>query len=60
MTDYNKIYSALDRAVAAIQEEILFLYNVKADQSIIDSLQADITYITQGNEVIHKYQDLET
>lgn len=59
-TDYEAIQTALDRAVAAVQEEINFLTVVKADQNIIDSLQADIVCIDRAAEIIKHYKELES
>ena len=59
-TDYDGIQTALERAISAVQEELTFLITVKADQNIIDSLQADVICIERASEIIKHYKELES
>lgn len=60
MTDYNAIQLALERAMAALQEDLEFLNEVKADQNIIDTLQSDIACIDRASEIVWQYRELES
>lgn len=59
MTDYNAIQLSLERAIAALQADLEFLREVKADQQIIDTLQADILNINEGSEIVWMYSELD-
>lgn len=60
MTDYNAIQLGLERAIAALQEDLEFLRLVKADQNIIDTLQGDILAIDKASEIVWQYRELES
>lgn len=60
MTKYKDIQLALERAIASAQEELAFLMKVKADQGLIDSLQADIAFINEASEIVWQYKELES
>lgn len=60
MTDYNKIQLSLENAIASAQEELAFLRKVKADQGLIDALQADIININEASEIVWQYKELES
>lgn len=60
MTDYNRIQLSLENAIASAQEELAFLRKVKADQSLIDALQADIININEASEIVWQYKELES
>lgn len=60
MTDYKAVQLSLERAIASIQEELAFLIKVKADQNLIDSLQADIINIDTASEIVWQYKELES
>jgi hypothetical protein len=59
MIDYSSIQSSIERAVFAAQEELAFLQRVKADQNIIDSLQADILNLNEASEIVWMYAELD-
>lgn len=60
MTDYRAVQLALERAILSAQEELAFLKRVKADQNIIDELQADIACINRASEIVWQYKELES
>lgn len=60
MTNYNGIQLAIERAIAALQADMIFLKEVKAGQDIIDTYQAEINYLDEASEIVWAYRDLES
>lgn len=59
MRNYDGIQLAIERAIASLQADLVFLKEVKASQDVIDAYQSDIAYLVEASDVVWIYQDLE-
>lgn len=58
--DYDAIFAALDKAYDLLEEERNFLASVQANQSLIEEYENDLNTLAKANDIVFRYQELES
>lgn len=57
--EYDKVITAIQNNIAAIQMDLEFLGQVKADPGLITELQGETVLLDNAIEIIGRYRDLD-